>query len=274
MPDATPFLSPAPPAGPRLGPDSEFDFRCGPDLDCFARCCRDVSIVLTPYDVLRMKRALHMDSSTFLDTYTVAIDRPNGKFPVFVRMDPETLQCPFLTGAGCSIYADRPWACRMYPLGVAEPRQPAPGQTGFYFLIQEELCHGHGKAKACTVRSWLAGQGLEEYELMEAPFKQLMLNEFWEKGEALSPEKVGMYFMASYDLDRFRRFVFQTKFMSYLDVDEARMDAIREDDEELLDLAMEWLRFSLFGERTMKLRKPVPIGDPRSTANAAGETAR
>jgi len=212
-----------------------------------------------------------MDSSAFLDTYTVASNRPNAKFPVFVRMDPETLQCPFLTGAGCSVYADRPWACRMYPLGVAEPRQPAEGQTKFYFSIKETLCHGHGTGSPCTVRSWLASQGLEQYEMMESSFTQLMLNEFWRKGEPLAPEKVEMYFMACYDLDRFRRFVFETSFLKRFDVEEARIAAVREDDEELLDLAIEWLRFLLFGEKTMRLREPSAAGAAGNPANAPGE---
>ena len=32
---------------------------------------------------------------------------------------------------------------------------------------------------------------------------------------------------------------------------------MRTDDEELLDFAMQWLRFSLFGEKTMKIRPGV-----------------
>ena len=40
---------------PRLGPDDRFTFHCDPTLDCFGHCCQDVSILLTPYDVLRMK---------------------------------------------------------------------------------------------------------------------------------------------------------------------------------------------------------------------------
>ncbi|HXX37963.1 MAG TPA: YkgJ family cysteine cluster protein [bacterium] len=270
MPEVPPFVSPGPPSDPRLEADSELHFRCGPELDCFTQCCRDVSIVLTPYDVLRMKRALRMDSSEFLDKYTLAINRGTARFPIVLRMDPETLQCPFLGSQGCSIYANRPWACRMYPLGVAEPRQPAAGQTGFYFLIREGLCHGHGKGSPCTVRSWLASQGLEEYEMMESSFKGLMLDEFWRDSEPLPPEKVEMYFMACYDLDRFRRFVFETSFFERFVIDDARIDAVREDDEELLELAFEWLRFLLFREKTLRLREPSAVGGRGQAASASG----
>ena len=51
---------------PRLAQDDQFTFRCGQQLDCFTCCCQDVSIVLTPYDVLRMKRSLGIESTEFL----------------------------------------------------------------------------------------------------------------------------------------------------------------------------------------------------------------
>jgi uncharacterized protein len=60
--------------------------------------------------------------------------------------------------------------------------------------------------------------------------------------------------MAAYDLDRFRSFVFDTRFLELFEVDEARVEALRTDDEELLEFAMDWLAFSLFQEKKrMKL---------------------
>jgi hypothetical protein len=73
----------------------------------------------------------------------------------------------------------------------------------------------------------------------------------------LSPEKLDMYYMACYDLDRFRRFVFETRFLNLFEIDEARVEAIRTSDEDLLELAIQWLRFSLFGERSMKIKPSV-----------------
>ena len=39
------------------------------------------------------------------------------------------------------------------------------------------------------------------------------------------------------------------------EVDEARVEALRQDDEELLEFALQWLRFSLFREKTMQIRR-------------------
>jgi len=279
----------------RLGLDDCFTFRCGADLDCFTRCCRDVTIVLTPYDLVRLKRALGMDSSELLEKDTLRLEGPGQKFPVVaLRMEEETKACPFLraplpdgrgsetvggaeaagdekaggegqapeaagevcrAAAGCGVYGDRPWACRMYPLGAAEPKAPAGDEKAFHFVIREELCHGHGEGTPITVREWMAGQQVENYELFSASFKELTLHDFWDGKKDLTPQQADMFYMACYDLDRFRRFVFETRFLELFEVDEARVEAIRVDDLELLDFGMQWLRFALFGERSMKLRK-------------------
>ena len=240
----------------RLGPDDSFTFRCGRDLACFTHCCRDVAIVLTPYDVLRLKRALGVDSTTFLQKYTISPFTPEQKIPVvLLKMDPESKRCQLVAEEGCTVYANRPWSCRMYPLGVAQPKNPTPTDRAFYFLVQEDLCQGHGQGEQTTVRQWTESQGAEEYEMMGASFKELMLHEFWEKDEPLDPRKMDMFFMACYDLDRFHRFVFESSFLDRFDVDEARAEAMKTNDAELLEFAMQWLRFTLFGERTMKIRR-------------------
>jgi uncharacterized protein len=244
---------------PRLTAEDCFAFQCNAGIDCFTQCCRDVTIVMTPYDVLRAKRALGMDSSEFLDKHTIRLQFPGEKFPLVVlRMTEEEKRCPFVSAKGCGIYADRPWSCRMYPLGAAEPKSPAGPAQPFHFLVKEELCHGHDQGPGVSVREWLEGQGAEEYDMMSAGFKELTLHEFWDGDRKLSPAQADMFYMACYDLDRFRRFVFETRFLRIFQIDEARVEAIRTDDEELLDLAMQWLRYSLFGERSMRLSPDAP----------------
>lgn len=255
---------------PRMTPDDRFTFTCNKGLACFTRCCADVSIVLTPYDVLRLKRALGIDSSEFLQKHTISPFTKDQKFPVvLLKMDPESKACTFVGPEGCSVYRDRPWACRMYPLGVAEPRQATPDDRAFYFLVRENLCEGHGQGHEFTVREWIANQGIEEYEMMGASFKALMLHEFWDKTEGLTPAQMEMFHMACFDLDRFRRFVFESRFLETFVVDEARADAMRTNDEELLEFAMQWLRFALFGEKGMKV-KPAVMEAKRQAMAAAG----
>jgi hypothetical protein len=262
---------------PRLSLDDTLHFHCFKGVDCFTRCCRDVSIVLTPYDVLRMKRALRLGSTEFLEKYTLLGCTKDKLLPVvLLKMDSTDRRCPFVTDEGCSVYAHRPWACRMYPLGLAEPMGSHPAERGFYFVIHEDLCHGHGRGPECSIREWILSQSIDTFEMMGESFRDLMMNEFWEKGEPLEPRKLEMYLMACYDLDRFRRFVFETRFTEIFDVDEARLEAIRTDDEELMVFAMEWLRFSLFNEKTMKLRKSVmdSLEQADHASGIASETPR
>ena len=243
---------------PRMSLDDQFTFRCDQGLACFTRCCRDVSIVLTPYDVLRLKNALGIDSSAFLQTYTISPFTADQKFPaVLLKMDPETKTCGFVGAEGCTVYRNRPWACRMYPLGVAEPRNATPTDHAFHFLLREDLCQGHDQGRTLTVRQWLDDQGIAEYDMMGASFKNLMLHEFWDQTDGLTPQQMEMYYMASFDLDRFRRFVFDSRLLQMFEVDEVRAEVMRTSDEDLLDFAMQWLQFSLFNEKTMKIKPAV-----------------
>ena len=241
---------------PRMALDDRFSFRCGPELACFGRCCHDVTIVLTPYDVLRMKNALGMDSSDFLEKHTIAPRFEGQKFPIVIlKMEEEGGKpCPFLSEKGCGVYAHRPWSCRMYPLGAAEPKTATPKDQPFHFLVKEDLCHGHEEGCQVSVRDWISRQGAEEYEMMGGGFKELTLHDFWDGEKGLTDAQADMFYMACYDLDRFRRFVFESRFLEVFEVDEARVEALRSDDQELLDFGIQWLRLTLFGERSMKLR--------------------
>lgn len=243
---------------PRLGPDDTFNFSCQPGISCFNKCCADVNIFLLPYDVLRLKKRLGMTSTEFMDTHTLLPVQKDMKTPVVVlRMnDDEEKTCPFVTEAGCGVYEDRPWPCRMYPLGLAASKDTPDGWRGerFYFLQRETVCKGGDEPKQWTVRQWLDDQGVDAYDEWGEAFKELTLHEFFADGGELSPEKIHMLFTACYDLDRFREFVFNSTLLKRFEVDEDFVEEMRYDDEALLRFAFLWLRFSLFGEDTIRPR--------------------
>ncbi len=247
---------------PRLGLDDTFNFGCHSGVSCFNRCCNDVNIFLSPYDVLRLKNRLGMSSSDFLDKYAILPVQKEMSTPVVVlRMkDDETKSCQFLTEEGCSVYSDRPWPCRMYPLGMAAQKDRPDGWGGdrFYFLLQEEVCKGFGEEGKWTVRQWLDNQGIDEYDRWGDGYKELTLHEFFEKEDAaLSPERMHMLFTACYDLDKFRAFVFESTLLERFEIDDEFIDGMRGDDEELLRFAYHWLLFSVFGENTMRVKPGV-----------------
>jgi hypothetical protein len=261
---------------PRLGPDDRFTFHCDPALDCFGHCCQDVSILLTPYDVLRMKKALGITSSEFMEQYTSTAYSAEKRVPVvFLKMNDSDKKCQFVGEKGCGVYTSRPWACRMYPLGMAERGTSRAASERFYFIVKEELCHGHGKGGECAVREFIDSQGVEPYDVMQSSFRRLLALAAEQK-EALTTQQCAMYYMALYDLDRFRRFVFETRFLSMFDLDEGRVETLRTDDEELLELAVEWLAFSLFQQRAMRMNKSAAqqrrVTGPAACANEASPT--
>jgi len=225
---------------PRLQESDTFQFACGKQVSCFNQCCCDVNIALTPYDVVRMKNRLGISSGEFMDRYTVIPFTSKQRFPVvFLRMgNDEKKSCRFVTPQGCSIYSDRPWACRMYPVGVASPAESNEEEEKFYFLLEEEQCLGHRAGPVWTIRSWMDDQGVPEYECLGEEFKAISLHRFFLEGGQLEPAKMDMLMMSLYDVDRFRA---------------ARA---RKDDVELLRLGFRWLRFCLFGEKTLELKHP------------------
>ena len=54
----------------RLGPDNRFKFKCHKNVQCFTKCCRGINIVLTPYDIIKLKNRLQLPSEQFLAIYT------------------------------------------------------------------------------------------------------------------------------------------------------------------------------------------------------------
>jgi Fe-S-cluster containining protein len=210
-----------------------------------------------------MKKRLGMKSSDFLDKHALMPVQKDMTTPVIVlRMnDDEKKTCPFLTEGGCGIYSDRPWPCRMYPVGLAAQKDTPDGWRGerFYFVLKEEGCEGFGgaEAKEWTVNEWMENQGIDEYDEWGEGFKELTLHKYFEEGGTLAPEKMHMLFTACYDLDKFREFVFGSTLLQRFDVDEDFVEEMRADDEALLRFAFLWLRFSLFGEKTVKVKAGV-----------------
>ncbi len=243
----------------RLGPDDTFRFGCHPGVSCFNTCCSDVNIFLSPYDVLRLTKRLGMSSTEFLEEHTLLPVQKDMTTPVVLlkmNEEEEGNPCPFLTEEGCGVYTDRPWPCRMYPVGLATSRDTPDGMPGerFYFLLQEEGCLGFSEAKEWTIKEWMDDQEVAEYDKWGEAYKELSIHEFFEKGGIMPPEKMEMFFNATYDLDKFRTFVFGSSLLDRFDVDEDFIHEMKESDEALLRFGFLFIRFFVFGEPTMKVK--------------------
>lgn len=240
----------------RLSPNDTFQFACGPHVPCFTECCGKLELLLTPYDMLRLTKGLGITSAEFIDVYTTMRARTTHGFPEFLmKMDPETKRCPFVTPQGCSIYADRPGACRIYPLGRAASNHPIDGsRREFYFTVREEHCKGFEQPKSWKISEWLSDQGMAEYNYHNDMLMDLYVLRSRGKSVELTPQHIQMFIMSCYNIEKFRAFIFKSGFLSKFEVDEVELSKISENDAALQEFAFKWLRFALFRQPTLKVK--------------------
>lgn len=226
-----------------------FNFACRKGLSCFTQCCQDVNIFLTPYDVLRMKNRLGVSSDEFLSTYTTVLVHKGSGIPlVRLNMVGEERKCPFVTAEGCSIYPDRPWACRMAPIDVDEA-------GNIVFMLDKTQCQGFDEEPEWTLESWMADQGIDEYASIEETFNEIISSTTLKDHYVLSQDLTEAFLMAAYNVDKFRRFVLETDFLKVFDIPAEVAEAVRTDDIELLKLGFQWLKFGLIDPSALKIRE-------------------
>jgi uncharacterized protein len=245
----------------QIGGDEPFQFGCHPGVACFNSCCADVNILLTPLDVLRLARKSGLSTHDFLDRHTLTPITKDLHLPVvLLRMsDEEGRRCPFVGERGCTVYDDRPWACRMYPLGMALP----PARAGvepqpLYFLLEDDFCQGRSEPTRWTADVWRTDQGVIEHENLEEGFREIVSHPWFIGGRQLDPKRMEMFHTACFDLDRFRELVFGSSFLQRFELSDTETAELRTDDLALLRFAFRWLRFALFGEPTVSVRAGAP----------------
>lgn len=238
--------------------ESKFNFRCYPGISCYKSCCKNIDIMLTPYDILRLKNRFGISSGEFLMRYTYVFIEPKSGYPfVFLnKNNDEEKTCPFLYDAGCSVYEDRPATCRYYPIGQASLQKfDITDETlEVYFFIKEPHCKGFNEEKEWTVAQWRKDQGVDFYDDMNRGWKEILFKRSL-KPEKLDEKKQKAFYMACYDIDAFRRFVFESRFLEVFDVAEARVEKMKKDEVELMNFGFDYVKFLLMIKETLKLRK-------------------
>jgi Fe-S-cluster containining protein len=243
-------------------PDDKFKFACNKGMACYTHCCSDLNIILTPYDIIRMKNRLGLTSDQFLSIYTKPEMLARTKLPVVTlkMLEDDKKSCPFVTPEGCIIYEDRPVSCRYYPLGVASFREQEIEPTGedFYFMVRESHCLGFEADKEWTVSEWRKDQGVGEYDEVNKGWMELMLRKksFGFQAE-LSEESRRMFYMVSFHVDSLRRFIFESSFLKKYDVESELLEKIKTDEIALLKFGSDWLQSALFGADLVKLKEEV-----------------
>ncbi len=243
----------------KLGLDSEFTFECHKGVQCFTKCCRGINIVLTPYDIIRLKNRLQLPSEEFLAIYTQPQMLEKTDLPVITLklLDDERESCPFVKDDGCIVYADRPTTCRYYPLGTASlSHKEGADDTEFYFFVNEPHCLGFEEKKNWKVGEWRKDQGVDIHDEINAEWTDLLVRKrSFPPNIKLTEQSKNMFFLASYNIDKFRNFVFESTFLDRYDIAQETLEKIREDEISLLKFGMQWLKSVLFNQEAFKLKQ-------------------
>lgn len=247
----------------QLSLNSRFRFKCHKGVKCFTDCCRGIDIMLTPYDILTMRRKLEMSSEKFLAIFTTPQILEKADMPVVTLklLDDERKSCPFVEDEdGCVIYEDRPTTCRYYPVGVGALSYS--GEQGdkddFFFMVKEAHCMGFEEDKEWSVAEWREDQGVDLRDEVNQGWLDLMVRKkSLPPSMRLSEEAKQMFFTVCYNIDKFKQFVFKSSFLERYDIPEDRIEEIKNDDVKLLQFGFEWLKATFFksGEEIFQAKK-------------------
>jgi Fe-S-cluster containining protein len=251
---------PGSPVLPQTFDDSKvIQFQCRKGIACWNACCSNIDISLTPYDILRLKRRFDISSGEFLKQYTVPYEmEQNSIAGVKLRPVANGTACQFMRPEGCSVYEDRPTACRYYPVALLSlRRQDEYTDHASYALVEEPHCLGHKEPRRISVADYRKEQGLEEYDELARGWRQLILKKKSSGPSIGKPSKrsLELFFMVCYDIDRFSQFVASDGFSDIYDLPTQELKGILCDDNALMQFGFRFLRQVLFGEESIPLRK-------------------
>ncbi len=251
--DEIPLQAEIPPE--QLSLKSRFKFKCHKGVPCFTECCRGIDIMLTPYDILTMRKKLDLDSEKFLSIFTTPQLLEKADMPVVTikLLDDERRSCPFVQDRqGCMIYEDRPTTCRYYPLGVGSlsysgEQDERDDKDEFFFMIKEPHCKGFDETGQWTVAQWREDQGIDLRDEVNEGWLDLMVRKkSLPASMQLSGQAKQMFFTVCYNIDKFKRFVFESSFLTRYNIPEERVAQIKADDVKLLQFGFEWLKVTFF----------------------------
>lgn len=253
-----PYKNPVEPV--KLSGKSKIRFSCYKGISCFNACCKQADITVTPYDILRLKKRLNMTSGEFLKTYTVPFTMDGQGLPgVKLRTENDVPVCKLLDGDnGCGVYEDRPAACRYYPMGLMNMKSfKAEEEEQHYFIVKEDHCMGHQESRELTVDEYREEQGVKDYDEFNYPWYKLVLKKKSAGPTIGKPSQMSFdfFFMACYDVDRFRKFITVPNFRKVYDVTDDYYKQLVEDDFELVRFGLRLCDQIMFGVVTVPLVK-------------------
>jgi Fe-S-cluster containining protein len=218
-------------------------------------------MLLFPYDIVQLKNYLKLHSSDFIQKYTRLCEGSHAYFPglKLKLAEDENHSCPFLGEGGCTVYKNRPSACRTYPLerGVEQIGQGGGDRLIIhYFMTHHLYCKGHYEERCYTIQQWERDQMLHEYNLYNDLWAEL--DAFFSTNPWAGEGKAGpcqqLAFMVCYNIDEFRSYIEKHDVLSGFRLKKDERQRVANSDGQLLIFGFRWLEF-IFGGRKNLIEK-------------------
>ena len=113
--------------------------------------------------------------------------------------------------------------------------------------------------------AWLLEQGIPVYDEMNALFTEVTAPLRAEELDIDNPQIFQMTFMALYNLDKFKDFVFKSSFLDRFEVDDVTLEKIKRRDIELLKFSFDWIKFGIFGQKLFQVKPEAMPKDDNDT---------
>lgn len=209
-----------------------------------------LELALTPYDLLRLRRATGLSSTRILHEYVIEEQDVAEPFPRFylTMVDDGRASCVFVGPSGCTVYPHRPSACRTYPLG----RASVCGERGeieeHFVLLKERHCKGFAEPNVQTIDSYSIDQDLEIFNRMNDRVARILQHKSIRQGVIPSKSQIDFFRLALYDLDAFRDSLLAGEFADLWNEQDVLEDM---EDEQLFERALTMVEKVLFGPVTL-----------------------
>lgn len=205
-----------------------------------------LELALSPYDVLRLRRATGLTSGQLLESHIIIEQDPGEPFPRFylTMVDDGKASCVFVTDQGCSVYEHRPAACRAYPLGRAVIRHENGTMEEHFVLMREDHCLGFQEPISQNALQYSTGQELPIYNRFNDAVGAILQHDSIRKGLIPSAKQIDLFVLALYNIDSFRDVV-QNNQLDRVALTPTEKSLLLQDEAMLL-FAVDWLSRQLF----------------------------
>ena len=126
-------------------------------------------------------------------------------------------------------------------------------KKGYRIAVEKSRCHGIDQGEEQRVRAYLDCHGTKPSVLAEKAYTELTRDPRIADLDVDNPSIFKMIFMATYNLDAFREFIFESTFLQRFSLPVERVERLKTDNAELLAFGLEWLDFGLFGRMNFQV---------------------